>query len=696
MAGRPFYPGALLQSPPMNEPVEAPPVAGLPENAHRPLRPGETYNPVVPAEAAPPEFTRRALFLGLGMTVLFSAAAAYIALKLGQGIETAIPIAILAVGYSALVRRPSTLLENLQVVALGATAGIVVGGSVFVMPAFFLLDLDQRTGFAQIFLVPFLGATLGVLFLIPFRRYFVADMHGKLPFPEATASTEVLVAGERGGESARVLLAALGGGFALDYLALGFKTWTDNFTSALLPLGDALARKVKAVFTLNTSAAVLGLGYIVGVRYASIICAGSFLSYLVLVPLVARIGGQVAGPLFPGLPAVADLDAAGIFKNYVRPIGIGGIFAAGLISIGKMSPVIVEAIRQVFGQIRKRGAARAGEEKPRTDRDVPMTTVALLILATAAAIGLYFRFGVLAGQPSAGLKTIVALALTLGITFLFASVSAWAVAMISTTPISGMTITTLIVSAVTLAGIGLSGPDGSVALLLIGGVVCTALSMTGSMATLMKMGYWLGGTPKRIQGSLILGSALASMTVTAVIILFAHTKGYVVGPGHPEPMPAPQANAMAAVVRSVMASAGAPWFLYGLGAVIAVIVEMVGVSALAFALGMYLPLELNTPILGGALVGWFIQRSAKGDERLAKARNDRGTLVASGLIAGGALAGVLDGVVAGVEQTFHLEWFDGHMLPHLPWNEETANILGLVVFLALAYIVYRDARRVRA
>ncbi|MEN6631069.1 MAG: OPT/YSL family transporter, partial [Candidatus Polarisedimenticolia bacterium] len=253
----------------MNEPVEAPPVAGLPENAHRPLRSGETYEPVVPAAAAPPEFTRRALFLGLGMTVLFSAAAAYIALKLGQGIETAIPIAILAVGYSALVRRPSTLLENLQVVALGATAGIVVGGSVFVMPAFFLLDLDQRTGFAQIFLVPFLGATLGVLFLIPFRRYFVADMHGKLPFPEATASTEVLVAGERGGESARVLLAALGGGFALDYLALGFKTWTDNFTSALLPLGDALARKVKAVFTLNPSAAVLGLGFIVGVRYAS-------------------------------------------------------------------------------------------------------------------------------------------------------------------------------------------------------------------------------------------------------------------------------------------------------------------------------------------------------------------------------------------------------------------------------------------
>jgi putative OPT family oligopeptide transporter len=666
-------------------------IPGLPDNAYRPLEPGETYEPVIAPDRSVRELTPRAAVLGLAMALLFSAAAAFIALKLGQGIETAIPIAILAVGFSAVLqsmgRRPSTLLENLQVATLGATAGIVVGGSVFVMPAIFVLGLQGRSGFTQIFIVPFLGAVLGVLFLIPFRRYFVAEMHGKLPFPEATATTEILMTGEKGGRAARVLLGSMGIALVLDYLALALESWRDVFTTALIPTFDTITNRLKAVFTLNTSAAVLGLGYIIGVRYAAIICAGSFLSYFVLVPLVAHIGGMVSGPLFPGLPAVAGLDAEEIFANYVRLIGIGGIFAAGVISILKMSPVIVQATRTVLGELKHLRGGAAGEAV-RTERDIPMSRVAALIVLTALAIGAYFRFVVLAGMPGATGKTIAALALTLVISFLFAAVSAWAVAMISITPVSGMTLTTLIVSAVVLSRLGLHGGAGMLAALLIGGVVCTALSMTGSMVTLLKIGYWLGGTPRRIQLSLLGGAALASLTVTAVILLFAKTQGYVLSPEHPNPMPAPQANAMAAVIGSMMAATQAPWFLYGLGAVIAVIVEMTGVSGLAFALGMYLPLELNSPILAGAIVAWFVRRSGRGDAAVTKARHDRGTLVASGLIAGGAIAGVLQALTVWLGQEV------GHpLLPQLDNTGWGGNWLGLAVFVLLGVGVFLDARR---
>ncbi len=668
-------------------------IPGLPENAYRPLQPGERYEPLIAPERAVPEVTPRATVLGLGMTVLFSAAAAYIALKLGQGIETAIPIAILAVGFSALLaaagRRPSTMLENLQVATLGATAGIVVGGSVFVMPAIFVLRLEGRSSFTQIFLVPFLGAVLGVLFLIPFRRYFVAEMHGKLPFPEATATTEILVTGEKGGKAAGVLLGSMGLGFVLDYLAAGVEAWRDTFSTALVPAFGAATERLKAIFTLNTSAAVMGLGYIIGVRYAAIICAGSFLSYWVFVPLVARIGAQVPGGLFPGMPPVTGLDAEGVFANYVRLIGIGGIFAAGLISIAKMSPVIVQALRTVLKEL-TRLKTGASEALPRTERDVPMGTVAVLTVVTAVAIGAYFRFVVLAGVPGATGKALIALVLTLLISFLFAAVSAWAVAMISITPVSGMTLTTLIVAAVILARLGLTGDQGMLATLLIGGVVCTALSMTGSMVTLMKIGYWLGGTPRRIQWSLVGGAALASLTVTGVMILFASTQGYVASPAHPNPLPAPQANAMAAVARSMMASGEAPWFLYGLGAVIAVVVELTGVSGLAFALGMYLPMDLNTPLLVGALVAWLVKRSASGDAAREKARGDRGTLVASGLIAGGALAGVFKGVMDAAQERWKL-----HLVPDLGNTGGAGNWLGLAVFVALGVGIFLDARRAK-
>jgi putative OPT family oligopeptide transporter len=661
----------------------------LPENAYRELREGEAYTPVIPAERGVLEVTVRSVAIGFGMAVLFSAAAAYIALKLGQGIESAIPISILAIGLSAVLARKSTLLENVNILAIGATSGILVGGSVFTMPAIFVLGLEHKTSFFQISIVPFLGACLGVLFLIPFRRYFTAEMHGKLPFPEGTAITEILMTGERGGQQAKVLVSAMGIGFLFDFVSLTFTAWRDVFTTSLVGALDGLTHKVKAVFAINTSAAVLGLGYIIGVRYASIICAGSFLGYFVLIPLVAWFGNHIPGAITEGLPPISAMTAEDIFTHYVRFIGIGGIFMAGIISIVKMSPVMVQATGKAFTEIRKMVSGGLEKSTHRTDSDIPMGVVAMLTVVVAAAIWIYFRFSVLAGLPGATRLATLSLILTLVISFLFAAVSAWAVAMISVTPISGMTLTTLIVAAVVLAKLGLSGPDGMLATLLIGGVVCTALSMTGSLVTEFKISYWLGATPRRIQWSNILAAAVASITVTAAIMLFASTKGYVASAAHPEPMPAPQANAMAAVIQSVMASAEAPWLLYGVGAAIALIVEMLGVSALAFALGMYLPIELNTPILFGALVAEYVRRKSPTDDA-RRARNNRGTLIASGLIAGGALAGVFDGILSWIADARGAEmWRFGNVGTFGNW-------LGLIMFVVLAAYVIWDASRARA
>ncbi len=664
---------------------------GLPENAFRELAPGETYRPLVPAGVAVPEVTLRSILFGLGMTVLFSLAAAFIALKLGQGIESAIPIAILSIGFSAMVARKSTLLENVNIVSFGATAGMIVGGSVFVMPAIYILGLQGQSNFFQIFIVPFLGAVLGVMFLVPFRRYFVADMHGKLPFPEATATTEILVAGERGGQQARILLYSMGIGIVLDFLALNLRLWRDIFSTAVLQPLHGLTENVKTVFQLNTSAAVLGLGYIIGLRYAATICAGSFLSYWVLVPLFGKLGAAAPETLFPGRPPLQGLGWEGLFYQYVRYIGIGGIFAAGVISIIKMSPVMVQALRQVGTEVRRLAGRQKEEGAPvRTDIDLKMSQIVGGVVVLAIVIFFYFRFAVLSGYTGATPLALVALVITLVVAFLFAAVSSWAVATISITPVSGMTLTTLIVSAVLLSQMGLSGTEGMLAVLLIGGVVCTALSTTGSLVTLFKTGYWIGATPRRIQLSVIAGAALAAVAVTGAIVLFAHTHGFAVSPQHPKPMPAPQANAMAAVIQSVMASAQAPWFLFGMGAVVAVCVTLVGVSPLAFALGMYLPMEVNTPLLLGAIVAWFVRRRA-GDKALERARGNRGTLIASGFIAGGALAGVLDALVKVVREAIKRP--EGE--PHQAYLDGAGNWIGLAVFLGLALFMGWHARQAK-
>ncbi len=674
----------------------------LPDNAFTELKPGEEYKPVIAASASVQEVTPRSIAQGLFWSVIFSAAATYIALKLGQGIESAIPISILAVGFSVfatrfLKSRSSTLIENVNVLAFGATSGIIAGGSVFTMPAIYILGLQGRSSFVQIFLVPLLGALLGVFFLAPFRRYFVRDLHGKLPYPEGRATTEILMAGKRGGKSAVVLSYSAALAAAFDFIGPSMKGWAENFSTASIGACSALTSKVKAVFHMNTSAAVLGLGYIMGINYASIIMAGSMISFFVLVPIFAYLGNYIALEITPGAGPISAMPAEQIFSLYVRPIGIGGIFAAGVISILKMSPVIVQAVGQASRELTrllKGGGIESGGL--RTERSLPMSVILAGIIITAIGILLYFRFSVLAGESSATTIAVLSTLMSLLIAFLFASVSAWAIAMISITPVSGMTLTTLIVTAVALSSLGLTGQQGMLQTLLIGGVVCTALSMAGSLVTQYKISYWLGATPRKVEISNLIGSVFASAATTAVILLMAKVYGFSPGPQHPNPLPAPQPNAMAAVLRGVMGTSGAPWFLYGIGAVFAVASEMCGVSGLAVGLGMYLPMELNSPLVLGAAMSWLLQRSTK-DKHLAKARQEKGTLIASGFIAGGALVGVLAALLKFMEDSWRIT-----IIPDLTkiaalgmgnWLADWGNWLALAVYLGLAGALFVDSWR---
>lgn len=666
---------------------------GLPENAFRELQPGEKYEPVIKPEASILEVTWRSILFGLAMGIFFSAATTYIALKLGQGIETTIPIAILAIGFSAMLARKSTLLENINILSIGGTAGIVATGSVFVMPAIYILDLTHLSGFFQIMIVPFFGAVLGALFLVPFRRYFVADMHGKLPYPEGTAIAETLMAGEKGGRQARVLGFALVVAFIIDFIVLAFKVWSDVFTTASVKACNYLTENVKAVFALNTSAAIAGLGYLIGVRYAAIILAGSLLSTVVIVPLVAYVGQDLAVPTMEHLKPIAEMDYEEIFDNYAKFVGIGGIFVAGLVGILKMSKVIVSAFTQgARGVLKSRGGEAAAAV--RTERDMPMALIFGLFLLTVALLWCYFRFSVLAGMDNPTTIATIAVVVTVVIAFLFTSVSAWAVAMISVTPISGMTLMTLIVTSVIMMALGLEGEAGMIAVLLIGGVVCTALSMAATLVTEFKLGYWMGATPSRIQWSNILASIVAAGVVTAVMMLLSDVYGFSKTPEHANPLPAPQPNAMAAVLSSLMGGQETPWLFYALGGVIALLVEMLGVSSLAFALGMYLPIELNSPILMGAIVAWLVKRSSK-NESLAKARHGRGLLIASGFVAGGALAGVLDALVKYSSQEFFGATDESLFLDFGPNAGPVLNWVGLGAFLLLLGFIYWNSCRTK-
>ncbi len=662
-------------------------IKGLPEGAFEVLPAGKEYVPYVPAGKVIPEMTARAVILGLIMAVLFSAAAAFLGLKIGQVFEAAIPIAIIAVGAGQVFRRRSTILENVIVQSVGAASGLVVAGAIFTLPALFILGLDKTIGIDlfKIFAASLLGGTLGILFLIPFRRYFVKEMHGQFPFPEATATTQILVAGEAGGEQARVLVVSMLVGGIYDFFVLSVNAFSEVFTTRILPLGETLYQKARIVFKMDSLASVLGLGYIIGLRYTTIIAAGSLLSWFLLVPLIAFFGQFIPAEIIaPANKLISQMSAEEVFRSYVRYIGIGAIAMAGVIGIIKSSKVIGQAfgtgLKQIF---RKGGQAEARPE--RTQTDLSMKYVLLLILVTAVLILLFYRFAVLAPLAHPFKLSLIAMLTVFVISFLFTSVSARAIAIVGTNPVSGMTMMTLILSSLVLASFGLQGDFGMMSGLLIGGVVCTALSMAGGFITDLKIGYWLGATPLRQQYSKFIGTVVASATVGLVIFLLSRT--YSFDPNVPGSLAAPQANAMAALIQALMdPSAHMPWLLLGVGALFILAIEAVGIPPLAFALGMYIPIELNTPLVIGGLIAHLVGRSSA-DKALANRRVERGTLIASGFIAGGAIMGVIGAI---------LRWREVEPVYRLAVGETLlGEQVALAMFILLSIYLFWDARRAR-
>ncbi len=660
---------------------------GLPSNAYRKLDPGEEYTPVVPADKFLPEITPYSLFWGLFYAVLFSAAAAFLGLKIGQVFEAAIPIAILAVGLSVSLKRKNSLSENVIIQSIGAASGVIVAGAIFTIPGLYILGLDAS--FLQIFLASLFGGFLGTLFLIPFRKYFVKDMHGDFPFPEATATTEVLVAGEAGGEQAKILLKAAAIGGLYDFLVSGFETWKEVVSTTVFGWGKTLADTVKLEFRLNIGSAVMGLGYIVGLRYAMIIAAGSFLAWWVLIPIVYFIGQYIPQPILQSTKNIADMSPLEIFYDYVRHVGIGGIAAAGIIGIIKSWRIIIGAFKLAKNEIF--GGALGYEENmvTRTQLDIKMKWVMTVIVLSLFGIFIFFSVGVVdhIGHAIVGLLIVTIIA------FLFTTVAARAIAIVGTNPVSGMTLMTLILSSVILVRVGLSGEEGMLAALIIGGVVCTALSMAGGFITDLKIGYWLGTTPRTQERFKFLGTLVASASVGIVILVLYKTYGF--GPGGLE---APQASAMAAVLEPLMSNKPAPWLAYMAGIFVAIILEMISVPALAFALGMYLPIHLNTPILIGGIIAYLVSTRSK-DEELNTARRERGTLIASGFIAGGAIMGVLSAfIIFFGKQFIDLDWSLvvalGESYTH--WTESAgAEALGFFMFLLICIYMFWDSLRAK-
>ena len=636
----------------------------LPENAYRELKPGEKYQPLMPADSKPVEVTGYSVSMGILMAVLFSAAAAYLGLRVGQVFEAAIPIAIIAVGVGNLVGKKNTLGQNVIIQSIGASSGVIVAGTIFTLPALYILGLEAQ--FYQVFIASLMGGILGIVLLIPFRKYFVKDMHGKYPFPEATATTEVLVSGEKGGSQAKLLaVSGLIGGI-YDFIISSFGWWHEVISTRICEWGADMADRFKTVFSINTGAAVLGLGYIIGLKYAAVICAGSFIVWFLIVPVIGMAGGD----------ATAAMDAETIFSTYAKPIGIGGIAMAGIIGIIRQAGIIRSAVGLAAKELKGKKSNTADTSSERTQRDIKMKYILTILVAALLTTFIFFRFGVLGNWY----YSIVAILIVFVISFLFTTVAANAIAIVGSNPVSGMTLMTLILSSLILVSIGLNGTSGMTAAMIIGGVVCTALSMAGGFITDLKIGYWLGTTPAKQEAWKFLGTVISAATVAGVMIILNKTYGF----GPDSPLVAPQANAMAEVIRPLMSGGQTPWILYFAGAVLALTLTMIGVPALAFALGMFIPLQLNTPLLVGGLIAWWVSTRSK-DASVNKARADRGTLIASGFIAGGALMGVVSAI---------LRFYDVDLFA-AEWNaSKGAEWLSVVMYIAIiAYMIW-DSRRI--
>lgn len=640
----------------------------LPENAARELQPDEKYEPVMPADRAVPEVSAYSVTLGLVMAVIFSAAAAYLGLKVGQVFEAAIPIAIIAVGLSSATKRKNALGENIIIQSIGSASGVIVAGAIFTLPALYILQdkyPEITVDFFQVFLSSLLGGILGILFLIPFRKYFVSDMHGKYPFPEATATTQVLISGEKGGDQAKPLLIAGAIGGLYDFAVSTFGAWSEILTTRMTAWGEAIATKLKMQLSINISAATLGLGFIIGLKYSMIICAGSLFIWFIVIPLL--------GMTTVDSVMLSEMDPQLIFTNYARNIGIGAIAMAGILGIIKSWGVIKQAAGLAVNEFSK-GKGNT-ESLPRTERDISMKNVIIAIVSALIIVLLFFWLGVIHNFFQAFIAWVVVTV----IAFLFTTVAANATAVVGSNPVSGMTLMTLILASVILVAVGLKGTSGMVAAMVIGGVVCTALSTAGGFITDLKIGYWLGTTPAKQETFKFLGALVSAATVGGVILVLNKTYGF----SGENALVAPQANAMAAVIEPLMMGQGAPWLLYGVGAILALILNFLGVPVLPFALGMFIPLHLNLPLLVGGIVSWFVSTRSK-DAEVNNARMEKGTLIASGFIAGGALMGV---VAAAIK-------FAGADLYQTAWAQSSAaEILGIVMYVVLiSYLIFASLK----
>ena len=634
----------------------------VPDNAYRELKEGEEYKPILLSTKKYPEINAWTIVWGILMAIIFSAATAYSGLRFGQVFEAAIPIAIIAVGASTIAKRKSALSENVIIQSIGASSGVIVAGAIFTLPAIYIIQernpgIQLDVNFFQIFLASLFGGFLGILFLIPFRKYFVSDMHGKYPFPEATATTEILVSGAKGGKQLKLLLLSGLIGGLYDFCASTFQFWSETISSRWMAWGDALANNHKFVFNMSGTGILLGTGYLIGLKYAAIICAGSFLSWWVVVPLLGQYGA-------------VDIVAMGpeeIFTNYVKYIGIGGIAMAGILGVIKSAGVIKTSFGTIFRG--KKGATEEETKVLRTQRDISMKIILFGFLGILVLMGVFFAFG---GLNMNFTQVLVGLLIVFAFAFLFTTVAATAIATVGSNPVSGMTMMTLILSSFILAAVGLKGPAGMVTALIVGGIVCSALAMAGGFITDLKIGYWIGTSPYKQQTFKFLGTFVSALTVGGVIIILSDTYGYTGA----DALAAPQANAMAAIVEPLMSGGQAPWMLYIVGAVLALLLDMIGIPALAFSLGMFLPLQLNIPLLVGGAIAWFIGSRSK-DEAVNKARKDKGTLLASGLLAGAAIFGVISAILryAGVTEKI--------AMPESYIGTTPFNVLAVVMFIAL-------------
>ncbi|HHU46749.1 MAG TPA: oligopeptide transporter, OPT family [Bacteroidales bacterium] len=645
----------------------------LPDNAYTELKEGEKYNPILLSDKKYPEVNLWTVLWGILMAVIFSAATAYSGLRFGQVFEAAIPIAIIAVGISTVAKRKSPLSENVIIQSIGASSGVIVAGAIFTLPAIYIIqeknpDINMQINFYQIFLASLFGGFLGILFLIPFRKYFVSDMHGKYPFPEATATTEILVSGAKGGAQAKLLLISGLIGGVYDFLMTSFQLWAENISSRMFAVGEKLAMEYKFLFKMNAGSILLGTGFLIGLKYSLIICAGSLLSWWFIVPLLGQFGVTADGVL------MQQLDPELIFSNYVRYIGIGGIAMAGIIGVIKSAGVI----KSSFGVVFKASKSKADESQTkvlRTERDISMRIILFGFLAVALLIAIFFLTG---GLQMNITQVLVGLLVIFVFAFLFTTVAATAIATVGTNPVSGMTMMTLILSSFILSAVGLQGGSGIITALIVGGIVCSALAMAGGFITDLKIGYWIGSSPYKQQSLKFLGTLVSALTVGGVILILSKTYGYT-GEGS---LVAPQANAMAAIIEPLMFGGETPWILYIIGAILAIVLDRIGIPALAFSLGMFIPLQLNLPLLVGGSIAWLISTRSK-DEQLNKKRKEKGTLLASGLLAGGAIMGVVSAILkyANVELSAPAEWIGS-----MPFN-----LLSIVMFILLcSYLIWHS------